>query len=102
MAKTKDERIDLAETEPQFVPPDERREQGKALRDTVPREAHGHWRARKDRRDVVDILVESNRGRMQSLIPLRFARMMQSPFTFYRGSAAVMAADLATTPASGP
>lgn len=87
--------------EPQFVPPDERRDRGKALRADVPREAHGQWKPGKDRRDVVDILVESNRGRMEALVPLRFARMMQSPFTFYRGSAGVMAADLATTPASG-
>lgn len=99
--KVKHRQIEPAEAEPQFIPPDERREQGKALRDGVPREAHGHWRAPRDRRDVIDILAESNRGRMQSLVPLRFARMMQSPFTFYRGSAAVMAADLATTPVSG-
>jgi uncharacterized protein (DUF2252 family) len=93
--------IDRAGGAPLFVPPDERRDQGKALRDDVPRQAHGHWKAAKDRRDVVDILEASNRGRMAELVPLRFARMMQSPFTFYRGSAAVMAADLATTPVSG-
>ncbi len=87
--------------EPQFVPPDERRTRGKALREDVPREAHGHWKAPKDRRDIVDLLNESNHGRMPDLVPIRFGRMMQSPFTFYRGSAAVMAADLATTPASG-
>ena len=87
--------------EPQYVPPDERRAQGKALRDAVPREAHGHWKAASDRRDVVDLLTASNESRMQPLIPIRFGRMMQSPFTFYRGSAAVMAADLASTPVSG-
>jgi uncharacterized protein (DUF2252 family) len=87
--------------EPQFVPPDERRTQGKALREAVPREAHGHWKAPKGRRDIVDLLNESNAGRMPQLVPIRFGRMMQSPFTFYRGSAVIMAADLASTPVSG-
>ncbi|MDP1748438.1 MAG: DUF2252 domain-containing protein [Reyranella sp.] len=87
--------------EPQYVPSDERRSRAKALREEVPREAHGQWKAPKDRQDIVDLLNESNRGRMEDLIPIRFGRMMQSPFTFYRGSAAVMAADLASTPASG-
>jgi uncharacterized protein (DUF2252 family) len=79
----------------------ERREHGKSLRDRVPREAHAGWKAPRDRRDPVDLLVESNEGRLPQLIPIRFGRMMQSPFTFYRGSAGLMAADLATTPASG-
>jgi len=87
--------------EPQYVPPDERRAQGKALREAIPRQAQGHWKPTKDRRDIVDLLVESNAGRMQQLVPIRFGRMMQSPFTFYRGSAVIMAADLASTPASG-
>jgi uncharacterized protein (DUF2252 family) len=87
--------------EPQYVPPDERRVQGKALREAVPREAHGHWKAPKGRRDVVDLLNESNEGRMPHLVPIRFGRMMQSPFTFFRGAAVVMAADLASTPVSG-
>jgi uncharacterized protein (DUF2252 family) len=80
---------------------DERRGDGKALRDEAPREDHGHWKLRKNRRDPIDILNESNEGRLPYLIPIRFGRMMQSPFAFYRGSAAVMAADLATTPSSG-
>ena len=87
--------------EPQYVPPDERRAHGKALRDAVPREAHGHWKPAGDRRDIVDLLVASNEGRMRQLVPIRYGRMMQSPFTFYRGSAVIMAADLAPTPASG-
>lgn len=87
--------------EPQYGHPDERREAGKALRDQVPREAHGHWRAPKERRDIVDLLEQSNGGRMANLIPIRYGRMMQSPFTFYRGSAVLMAADLADTARSG-
>lgn len=87
--------------EPQFVHADERRGAGKALREKAPREAHGHWKVPKDRRDIVDLLNESNEGRMEQLVPIRYGRMMESPFTFYRGSAVVMAADLATTPSSG-
>lgn len=85
----------------QYVHSDERRTAGKALRDQVPREAHGHWRPPKERRDIVELLEEANRGRMEVLVPIRYGRMMESPFTFYRGSAVVMAADLAETPVSG-
>ncbi len=80
---------------------DERRAAGKALRDGVSRSAHGGWKAPKDRRDPIDILNESNEGRLPQLIPIRFGRMAQSPFAFYRGAAAVMSADLASTPQSG-
>ena len=52
----------------------------------------------RKRRDPVEILVESNKGRVPELVPLRFGRMSQSPFAFYRGAAAIMAADLAGTP----
>jgi uncharacterized protein (DUF2252 family) len=59
------------------------------------------WTAPKDRRDPVELLSDSNEGRILSLIPIRFGRMSESPFAFYRGSAALMAADLATAPTSG-
>src|SRR5262249_32902939 len=75
--------------------------QGKALRDKVPRQDHGGWEAFKGRSDPVDLLIESNKGRLPQLIPIRFGRMAQSPFAFFRGSAAIMAADLAHTPKSG-
>jgi uncharacterized protein (DUF2252 family) len=81
--------------------PDERRAEGKALRDAVPREAHGSWKPHKDRLDPIEILIESNEGRLPQLIPIRFGRMLQSPFAFFRGSARLMAADLANTPNSG-
>ena len=84
-----------------YVSADERRAEGKALRDATPRAAQGGWKAPKDRRDPIELLHESNEGRMPELIPIRFGRMSQSPFAFYRGSAAVMAADLASTPTSG-
>lgn len=87
--------------EPQLAHADERRAAGKALREAVPREAHGHWKPPKDRRDIVDILEASSGGRIPSLVPIRYGRMMESPFTFFRGSAEVMAADLASTASSG-
>jgi hypothetical protein len=71
----------------------ERRAQGKALRDAVPRTLHAGWKAPTDRRDPIDLLIESNEGRIPDLIPIRFGRMMQSPFTFYRGSAASRSGD---------
>ena len=84
-----------------YVSADERRAAGKALRDATPRAAQGGWKVPEDRRDPIELLHESNEGRMPELIPIRFGRMEQSPFAFYRGSAAVMAADLASTPTSG-
>lgn len=80
---------------------EESRKAGKALRDKVPRKSHGDWKASRRRRDPVDILLKSCAGRIPQLIPIRFGRMMQTPFAFYRGAAAIMAADLSETPASG-
>jgi hypothetical protein len=82
--------------------PDERRANGKALRRSVPRERHGGWDAPRNRRDPIDILIESNTDRLPDLIPIRFGRMVQSPFAFFRGGAAIMAGDLATTPELPP
>ena len=84
-----------------YISADERRAAGKALRDATPRAAHGGWKSPKNRRDSIELLRESNEGRISALIPIRFGRMAQSPFAFYRGAAAVMAADLASTPGSG-
>lgn len=86
---------------PQYRTSDERRADGKALRDKTPREDHGHWRRPRERRNPIEVLQESNLHRLPDLVPIRFGRMMQSPFAFYRGSAGVMAADLAHTPNSG-
>jgi len=87
--------------EDQYRTASERRIEGKALREDVPREAHAGWNQPKDRRDPIELLLESNEGRMQGLVPIRHGRMVQSPFAFFRGSAALMAADLAHTPHSG-
>ena len=89
------------EHEDQYRTSAERRAEGKALRDTVPREEHGGWKPPKDRRDPIELVLESNEGRMPDLVPIRHGRMVQSPFAFYRGTAALMAADLAHTPNSG-
>lgn len=80
---------------------EERRAAGKTLRNKVPRHSHGEWKAPEHRRDPVDLLIEQNESRIPQLVPIRFGRMLQTPFTFFRGAAAIMAADLAGTPASG-
>jgi uncharacterized protein (DUF2252 family) len=82
-------------------PRDNRKERGKALKAAFPHKIHAAWNPAEDRRDPILILEESNAGRIQELAPVRFGRMLQSPFTFYRGAASVMAADLATTPNVG-
>lgn len=79
----------------------ERKAAGKSLRKTVPRESHATFHKRADRPDPVAILEAQNLSRAQKLVPVRFARMLASPFAFLRGSAAVMASDLATTPVTG-
>jgi hypothetical protein len=74
---------------------------GKEMRKKCPRSSHATWKAPPDRRDAVDLIEEANLGRLQELVPIRHGRMMQSPFTFYRGTALNMAADLASTPTTG-
>jgi uncharacterized protein (DUF2252 family) len=80
------------------VPADDLVAAGKRLRDTVPRANQGVWKRHKDRADPIELLHASDEGRMPELTPIRYGRMLQTPFTFYRGSAGVMAADLSTTP----
>ena len=74
---------------------------GKALREQWPRIAHAAWKKHEQRKDPIAILRADDAGRLEELIPIRYGRMLQSSFTFYRGSAAVMAADLAKTPSTG-
>jgi len=81
--------------------PDDRRNAGVALRRTVPRSAQCEWAPPADRADPVEILIEQGRNRIQELLPIRYGRMRADPFAFLRGAAAVMAADLAHTPATG-
>jgi uncharacterized protein (DUF2252 family) len=76
---------------------EERRAYGKSLRDVIHRKDQSLWVPSAKRRDPIAILEEQNLGRIPELLEIRHGRMMKSPFTFFRGSAAVMAADLATT-----
>ncbi len=71
------------------------------MREACPRESHRLWRADRGRPDPVDLIEQSNEGRLPELVPLRHGRMLQTPFTFYRGAALNMAVDLATTPSTG-
>lgn len=84
-----------------ILPVAERRLAGQSLRKIVPRSAHAQWTPLVRRRDPVDILVETGRHRIARLLPIRYDRMRATPFAFYRGAAAVMAADLANTPTTG-
>jgi len=79
-------------------PRDDRRSRGQALREAIPHKLHAGWKAPANRPDPIDVLEKSNQGRLADLIPVRYGRMLPSPFTFYRGAAALMAWDLAQTP----
>jgi uncharacterized protein (DUF2252 family) len=79
----------------------ERLAAGKTLRDKCPREKHGEFRLHSKRPDPVSIIEEQGKTRLPFLIPIRHSRMLASPFAFLRGSAAVMAGDLAHTPTTG-
>src|SRR5690242_15122907 len=80
---------------------DERLAKGRAARDRTPPSSHAGWSPAADRPDPVGLLVQQNRTREQDLVPVRHGRMMVSPFTFYRGAAKIMAADLDDTPTAG-
>jgi len=80
---------------------DERLNLGRTARDRTPRSGHAGWRPAADRPDPVRLLAEQERTREPDLVPVRHGRMMVSPFTFYRGAARIMAADLAGTPVAG-
>jgi uncharacterized protein (DUF2252 family) len=80
---------------------DERRASGKEARNLTPLLSHSGWQPAKDRADPVSLLEAQNLTREPDLVPVRHGRMMVSPFTFYRGAAKIMAADLAGTPTAG-
>jgi uncharacterized protein (DUF2252 family) len=79
----------------------DREAQGKAARSGARRASHGDWRPGAGRRDPIEILEGQAASRVPELVPIRYGRMAASPFAFYRGAAAVMSADLETTPDSG-
>ena len=74
---------------------------GRSVRKEIPRSQLGTWVAPADRRDPVDVLADQSVGRLEDLVPLRYARMSASAFTFYRGAAALMANDLGTQARTG-
>ena len=80
---------------------DERSARGKAAREQVPPSVHAGWAPAPDRPDPVALLEEQNATREADLVPVRHGRMLVSPFTFYRGAAKIMAADLKDTPTAG-
>jgi uncharacterized protein (DUF2252 family) len=85
----------------QLVGPAEREAKGKAARKQTPRSSHGSWQPSPKREDPVTVLERQAKNRVPELVPIRYGRMQVSPFTFYRGAAAIMSADLADTPTSG-
>ncbi len=80
---------------------EERAARGKAARAEVPRRSHGEWEPSPHRPDPVVLLEEQAQTRVPELVPIRYGRMLVSPFTFYRGAAALMACDLAGQPPLG-
>src|SRR5262249_34831011 len=79
----------------------ERAARGRAARTEVPRSSHAHYEPSSERPDPVDLLEDQAKTRVPELVPIRYGRMLVSPFTFYRGAAMIMASDLAATPRSG-
>ncbi|HET6555359.1 MAG TPA: DUF2252 domain-containing protein [Dyella sp.] len=80
---------------------EDREAMAKALRASCSRKALGAWTPAKKRFDPIDLLIETSKGRVETLVPIRYGRMMASPFAFFRGAAAIMAGDLAETPSTG-
>jgi uncharacterized protein (DUF2252 family) len=91
-------RLDSAAERPN---PAERAEQGKAARSAVPREDHAVFDPPADRFDPVGLLERQAASRVPDLVPVRYERMLASGFSYFRGAALAMAADLASTPVSG-
>jgi len=76
-------------------------DRGKAARAVAPRSSHAEWEPAPDRADPVELLRDQAKTRTPALVPIRHGRMVKTPFAFYRGAAAIMAADLAATPVTG-
>lgn len=79
----------------------ERRALGKGQRKQVPRDSHAEWTPAPNRCDPIQLLQAQDKRRIQELLPIKYGHMLASPFAFYRGSAVIMASDLASTPVSG-
>ncbi|ACU69425.1 conserved hypothetical protein [Catenulispora acidiphila DSM 44928] len=83
-----------------YLTPEERVKRGRSARRDAPRSSHGEWEPAPDRRPVIDQLEAQASTSVADLVPIRYGRMIESPFRFYRGAASIMAADLASTPRS--
>ena len=83
-----------------YLSPAERVKRGRAARHRAPRSSHGEWEPDSDRRHPVELLEAQSAASLPELVPIRYGRMIESPFRFYRGAASIMAADLASTPRS--
>jgi uncharacterized protein (DUF2252 family) len=86
------------------MPPSTRKERkslGRGLREGTPHKAHAKWTPAPERPDPISLLQAQDQGRVEKLLPIKYGRMLVSPFTFYRGSAVLMAADLAGSPEAG-
>jgi uncharacterized protein (DUF2252 family) len=83
------------------LPVKARIELGRSFRKQVPRSSHGDWTPAANRPNPISLLQEQDKGRLQQLLPIKYGRMVASPFAFLRGSAVVMASDLAASPVSG-
>src|SRR3954451_20515678 len=81
--------------------PSERAAKGREARARAPRSGHGRFEPAKDRQDAVDVLQRQSATRVPELIPIRYGRMLEAPFRFYRGAAGIMAMDLGTLPDTG-
>ncbi|GGY14822.1 DUF2252 domain-containing protein [Streptomyces djakartensis] len=84
-----------------FLSPAERAAEGRSVRRRVPRSSHGVFEAGPGRFDPVEVVERQSADRVPELVPIRYARMLESPFRFYRGAAAIMAADLGAAPDTG-
>jgi uncharacterized protein (DUF2252 family) len=100
LSTTSADTIERAESAPGSSPED-RAAAGKAARAKVPRSSHAAWEPATNRPDPVEVLEGQATTRVPELVPIRYGRMLVSPFTFYRGAAAIMASDLDSTPSSG-
>uniref|UniRef100_UPI000AAC4C35 DUF2252 family protein n=1 Tax=Streptomyces graminilatus TaxID=1464070 RepID=UPI000AAC4C35 len=91
----------LSGNETRHLSPQDRVARGKAARVGVPRSSHAEFIPPPKRTDPVEIIEKQSAMRVPELVPIRYGRMSEAPFRFYRGAAAIMAADLAETPRSG-
>nr|WP_223434243.1 MULTISPECIES: DUF2252 domain-containing protein [unclassified Pseudomonas] len=100
-AKGGTQTVAVGDIEPIFRSRKERLRAGEQLRESVPHSTHSVWKPPRKHRDPIDLLEESNRYRLPNLVPVRYGRMLRNPFAFLRGSAGLMAHDLATIANTG-